>query len=159
AHTYAGHAHGAAGMRAAADRNDVGVALHEADGLERYTEPFAHALSKARLVPLPARQRADRDLDLSARQHFHLRPFARIAHGELDVVRQPTPPQLAFRFRFSTPPAELLPLRHRHAPVHRLLVVAVVIGDAKRRAVRQLLGRDEIAPPDLDAVDAGLERC
>ena len=54
-------------MRAAADRHDVGVALHELDLLERHAEPLADALREARLVPLPARQRADRDLDLAFR--------------------------------------------------------------------------------------------
>src|SRR5205085_1310379 len=36
AHADAGHPHRAAGMRAAADRNDIGVALYQSDFLERY---------------------------------------------------------------------------------------------------------------------------
>src|SRR5262245_18082447 len=71
AHAHAGHAHGAARVRAAADRDDVGVALDQANLFERHAEPFAHALGEARLMPLPARERADGDLDDAIRQDLH----------------------------------------------------------------------------------------
>src|SRR6185295_14240146 len=55
AHAQTRHAHRAAGMRAAADRNDIGIALYQAYRLERHAKPLAHALREARLVALPAR--------------------------------------------------------------------------------------------------------
>ena len=50
-------------MRAGAEFRAVGVAGDEADALVLDPEPFAEQLGIAGLVPLPARQRADLDLD------------------------------------------------------------------------------------------------
>src|SRR5216684_3621847 len=73
-------------MRAAADRNDIGIALKQADGVERYAEPFRDALCEARLVALAARQRTDRELDAAFQQHRDCRVFARRPAGRLDVI-------------------------------------------------------------------------
>src|SRR5262249_39647119 len=99
-----------------------------------------------------------RDLDYPAGQHLHLRPFARIAHRQLDVVREPYATQLAVPPRFRAALAETMPVGERDTAVHRLFVIAVVIGHAERRAIGQLVGRDQVAPPDLDPVDAGFDR-
>ena len=158
AHADARHAHRASRMRPAADRNDVGVALYQSDLLERHAEPLAHALGEARFMPLAARQRPDRDFDSALGPHADSRPFPRITHGELDVVREPDAAQPAAPPRLGVPLAEIGPVGERQRLVHCLAVIAVVVGNAEGGAIREFLRRDEIAPPDLDSVDAGLER-
>ena len=59
----AGDAHRAAGMRAAAGADAVGVVRDEIDALERHAEPFADQLREAGLVALAAVHRAEHQLD------------------------------------------------------------------------------------------------
>src|SRR5204862_2222957 len=83
----------AAGMRAAADRDAIGVARHELHRVDRHPEPFGDQLRKARLVALPLGCRADDDLDGAAdaalRLHRHFGLLARRAGGGVDIVRDP----------------------------------------------------------------------
>jgi len=86
---------------AAADRNDVGVALDQRDAIDRYAEPLADALRETGLVALAARQGADRDVDAAFRPHRDLRIFARRAAGRLDVVGKPDAAQPAAALRLA----------------------------------------------------------
>src|SRR5690606_31921551 len=95
AHHVACHAHRAAGMRSAADRDDVGVVLEYANVFEAYAEPVRYALGVARLVALARRQGADVDVDPALGIDDHLGPFARLAHRDLDVVPDADAAQLA----------------------------------------------------------------
>ncbi len=61
------HAHRAAGVRAAADGGDVGVAGEEPHLRELDAEPLDDELREAGLVALAGRQRADHDVDAAAR--------------------------------------------------------------------------------------------
>ena len=63
-HDDAGEPQRAAGMRAAADRDAVGVAGHEAHAVDRHAEPFGDELREAGLVSLALRHGADDDFDL-----------------------------------------------------------------------------------------------
>ena len=57
-------------MRARAHAHDVGVALNEAHAVERNAEPFDDHLRERCLVPLPARLRAERDINPALGQHL-----------------------------------------------------------------------------------------
>src|SRR5690242_20555440 len=89
----------AAGMRAAADRNAIGVARHELHRIYRHAEPFGDQLRKARLVALPLGCRADDDFDRAADRAFrlygHLGLFARRAGRGVDIIGDPDAAVLA----------------------------------------------------------------
>ena len=97
-------------MGAAADRNDIGVALDQVDAIERHAEPFSDALGEAGLMALAARQRADRDIDPAFGQDRHLGPFTRRA-GELDVIGERDAAALAAPRRPGAPLREAAPVR------------------------------------------------
>ena len=78
--------HAAAGMRAAADRDPVGVAGDEAHALDRHAEPFGDELREARLVALALRDDADDELDEAVGRHGDLGLLARHAGGDVDVI-------------------------------------------------------------------------
>ena len=157
-HHNARHAHRAAGMGAAADRNHVGVALDQADRFDRDAEPFRHALRKAGLVALAARQRADHDVDAAFRLHGDARVFARRAAGRLDVVGKPDAAQLPAPLGFAAALAEAVPVGQRQGAVHRFRVVAAVIGHAERIGIGLRRGGNEVAAPQLDAILSKLLR-
>src|SRR6185437_14477817 len=104
------HPHRTVGMAAAADRNDVGVALDELDALERDAEPFGDALREARLVSLAARQCADHDIDAALARDRDPRIFARRPARRLDVVGKPDAAQLVAPFGFHPALAETVPV-------------------------------------------------
>src|SRR5258707_14701215 len=106
-------------MRAAADRNDVSVALKQMYALDRRAEPFRHALREARLVALPARQSAHRNVDAALRLHRYPRIFAREATGRLDVVGKPDTAQPAAALGIAAALAESLPVGERQRALHR----------------------------------------
>ena len=85
-----GMAHRAAGMRAAADADDVGVAHDDVDALDRHAKQLRRYLGEAGLVPLPGRLRADHDID-PALGHRDLGALARRADRGFDVIGEPRP--------------------------------------------------------------------
>ncbi len=78
--------HAAAGMRAAADRDEVGIAGDEAHALDRHAEPFVDELREARLVALALRHDADDEIDKAVGRHRDLGLLARHAGGDIDVI-------------------------------------------------------------------------
>src|SRR5438552_18935173 len=90
-HDDAAEAERAAGMRAATDRDAIGVARHELHRVDRHPEPFGDQLRKARLVALPLGCRADDDLDGAAdaalRLHGHFGLLARPRGGRAHMAR------------------------------------------------------------------------
>src|SRR5207249_3060123 len=54
--------------------------------------------------------------------------------------------------------AKALVVDHRQRPVERRLVLARVVDEARRGAVRELLGADQVAPADLGRVEAARVR-
>ena len=81
--------HAAAGMRAAADRDAIGIAGDEAHGLDRHAEPFGDELREARLVALALRDDADDKLDEAVGRHRDFRFLARHAGRDVDVIADP----------------------------------------------------------------------
>src|SRR5262249_58102207 len=110
--------HRPAGRGAAADWNDIGVALDKVDAIKRHAEPFRGALGEAGLMALAARQRADRDVDAAFGQDRHLGPLARRAGGELDVIGERNAAALAAPRRPRAPLREAAPVRARERGVH-----------------------------------------
>src|SRR5450631_238480 len=140
-------------MRAAADRYDVGIALHEAHPFERDAEPLTDALGKARFVPLAARQGTDNHIYAVVGADNDLGPFARVAHSELDVVCEPNTPELAALLGFFPPPLDCIPLTQAHRMVHDALILAAVVSHPGWIAIWQLVGTDQISPPQLDRIE------
>src|SRR5205823_14913534 len=129
-HADAAEAERAAGMRAAADRDAIGVARHELHRVDRHAEPFGDQLRKARLVALPLGCRADDDLDGAAdaalRLHRHFGLLARRAGGGVDIVRDPNAAIFAVPTRRLAPLRNARPIRDlQHAPHDAVIGAAV----------------------------------
>ena len=84
----------ARGIGAAPDRHLAGIALDEADGLERHAEPFVHQLGIDRRVSLAVRMRAGDDGDRAARIEAQIHALVEDA-ALLDVVGHGAAAQLA----------------------------------------------------------------
>ena len=158
AHDDPRHAHRARRMRPAAFRDDVGVAGHQANAVEGHPEPVGDALGEGGLVPLPARQRADHDFDQVRRPHFDPGALDGKARGDLDRVGEPDAAQPAARPRLGAPRRKPVPVGEAKRPVHRLLVVAAVIGEPERRPVGHGGGRNQVAPAQRHRVETVLAR-
>ena len=145
-----------AGMRAAAFLDDVGVALDDIDVVERHAEPLGHALREGGLVALPARQRADHDVDLAARLHGDIGALARIAAGGFEVTAQSDAAQPFAFLRRGAALLETSPIAELHGAVHHHAVGAVVVNDALRVLVGKCRRRNEIAFAQAHAIEAVL---
>jgi hypothetical protein len=90
----------ARGVRAAAERHRVGVALDKADVLERNAEPVGHELRVGGGVPLAVAVRAGHDRHHAARIEAQL--HALIEHARvLQVIDEGAAAKLSLFFRFS----------------------------------------------------------
>src|SRR5262245_6847732 len=74
-----------AGMRAGGEFVAVGVAGDETDVVVLDPQPLAEKLGVTGLMPLPARQRADLDLDKALREYRHDRLLRRRTALRLDI--------------------------------------------------------------------------
>src|SRR5262249_48012555 len=75
----------------AAERDYVGIALHEADHVVRQAEPVGEDLRKSRLVPLADRLRAGGQRSRAVRREADIDILARRATGRLDVIGEAEP--------------------------------------------------------------------
>ena len=146
-------------MRTAALLDDIGVVFENVHVVERHAEPFRHALRKCRLVALPAGQRADHDIDAALRLHRNVGALARIAAGGFEVTAKSDAAQPLAPARLGAAPLKSLPLAERKRALHHGAIGAVVVGDALRVLVGERRRRNEIAPPQRDAIEAVLLRC
>ena len=158
AHDDAGEPHRAGGMRAAAFLDDVGVAFDDVHVVERHAKPFGDALREGGLVALPARERADHDIDAALRMHGDIGALARIAAGGFEITAQPDAAQLLALARLGAALLETLPVAELHRALHHRAIGAVVVGDALRILVGKGRRRNEIAPAQRDAIEAVLAR-
>ena len=158
AHDDAGEPHRARRVRAAAFLDDVGVALVDIDVVERHAEPLRHALRKRGLVALPARERADHDVDPALRMHGDVGALARIAAGGFEIAAQPDAAQPLALARFGAAALETRPVAELHGAIHHHAIGAVVVGDALRVLVGKRRRRNEIALAQRDAIEAVLLR-
>ena len=141
-------------MGAAADGSEVGIAGDQPDLLEADTEPFDDELGEARLVTLAGRQRAEHDVDAAVGTHRDLGALARHAGVELDVVGEAdaaVPATLARREAALLEPVPVGPGDHA---ILGGRVVAAVVDEAERVAIRHRVTRHEVAPPQRHAIEA-----
>ena len=75
--------------------------------------------------------------------------------AELDVRRDGAAAQLAPPLALLAPRGKAIPVGELKAYIHQLLELAAVVGVMRRRVIRQRFRLDEIAPAQLDAIDAG----
>ena len=145
--------HAARAVAAAADRHRIGVALHEADVLERHAEPFGGHLRIDGGVALTMRMGAGKDGEHAARiesQHHTI-----VEHcGFLEKIADAAAAQLAVLLRLGGAFLEAVPVGDLQALVHDMDEVPGIVGDAGLQLVRHGGRRNEIAPPDFDRIDA-----
>ena len=150
------------------ERRDRGVGVQHVDVVDRDAELLGDDHRPARLVALAVRRGAGDDLHLAGGEHAHRgrlpttgRVLERREHAarreaaHLDVAREADAEVLRGS---GGPPlgllgAHVLVADHLEGAVERGLVVTRVEHQAGRRGVRELVGRDEVAPPDLGRID------
>ena len=148
--------HRAARMRAAADRDKVGVVGDEADFSERDLQPVADQLRKARLVPLPAAHGADDQLDRAVGADRQLGAFARDAAGHFDVICDADAAAQAARFRCRLARRKFVPVGRVERVIHAGGIVAAVVCHADAVGERHRVRRDQVAPAQFYPVEAML---
>ena len=139
-----GVAHRAAGVRAAAEADNIGVAHDDVDVFDRHGEQRTDDLRETRLVPLPARARPDHDLDPALRRHRDLAALAGRADRGFDIVREPEAEQFSARFRLGPARREAVPIGDPHRQIHVGLVGAAVVASADGIRVWHRLRRDQV---------------
>ena len=92
--------HAARAVGAAPDRHLVGVALDEADDLERHAEPFVHHLRVDGLVALAVRMGAGKDRERAARIEAHHHAVVE-DRGFFEEIADAAAAQLAVLLRFA----------------------------------------------------------
>src|ERR1700747_3502810 len=126
-------------MRAAADRDPIGVAGDDAHGFDRHAKPFGDELGETRLMTLTLRHHADDKLDDTFRQHQEFRLLARYAGGYIDVVADTDAAIFAALSRFAAALFETGPVAKLQRRIHGADVIAVIVFDAKWIPIRQFL--------------------
>ena len=140
--------------RAPAPRDQVAVALHDADALHRDAGLVAEELRVDRFVPLPVRLRADVKADAPILLEDDLRALRRVAQDRFDVVAEPEAAQLAALRALRLPRREARPVAFRLDPREHPVEIAHVIKLARGAAVGEGVGGDEVLPPELPGVHA-----
>ena len=74
--------------------------------------------------------------------------------AELDVGRDGAAAQLAPPLALFAPRGKAVPVGEPEAYIHQLLELAAVVGVMGRRVIRQRFRLDQIAPAQLDPIDA-----
>jgi hypothetical protein len=132
----------------------VGVAVHDADLLERHAEHVDRQLREAGVDALPHRHGGHRQLDDAFGQHVHRHHLRqRVAAGPFEEGGDAAAAQAALRLRRHAARLEALPVGQRQALVEHLLELADVVGLPHRILVGHLRGADHVAAAQLGAVD------
>src|SRR5262249_32724197 len=151
-----GVTHGTAGMRAAADLHHVGVAEDDVDALDRHVDEVGDDLGEARLVALAARLGADHHVDAALRTYADACLLVGRADRGLHVVGEAAAEQPAALAGLALALSKAVPVGDRHRPLHVVLVAAAVVIHADRVAVGHRLRPNQVAAPELHAIDAEL---
>ncbi len=137
----------------------AGVALDDADRLDRQAEPVAEHLGISGLVPLPVRLGADRGLDDAVAADADVGEFlGRAATGDLDIISDPAAVAQPLGGRRRLARGEPGPVGARQRLVEHGGEVADVEGQAEPVGVRQLVGAEQVAAADLVGADPQLAR-
>src|SRR5664280_2184648 len=137
----------------------IGVALDDADFLERHAEDVDRQLRVAGLDALPHLLRRREDLDEAVRRHVdaHLL-FEGVAAGPFQKRGDAAATQQAARFALAPPRRKAVPVGERQALVENFLEAAAVVGLGQRVLVRHLRRRDHVAAAQLGRVEPELAR-
>src|SRR5438270_7735258 len=122
-------------MRAATCGNPGSVVGDVSDALERHAKPFGDELRETGLVALSRGHGAHYQLDSAFRKHGDFGALAWSTARDLDVIRDADTSQLAVLSRCGLAGCKSIPIGERPCRVHRVLVAAAVVGDAKRVGV------------------------
>jgi hypothetical protein len=98
-------------------------------------------------------------LDAAIVGELHARRFAAGGGGDLDIVRDAETALPAARFGLLAPLREVRVMRALEAFFQQPRIIARVERNTPPVLVRQLFGRDQIAPAQFDAVDADFRGC
>ncbi|MCO5546661.1 hypothetical protein L7F22_000095 [Adiantum nelumboides] len=147
----------AAGPGAA--RDERGVGLDVADPVHRDAEPVRHQHRERRRVPLTVRRGAGRHRRRAVVVHGHRAVLAAPAPGgDLDVDRDADAQahRVVVLATARLLLAQLVVAGHPQRLAQRQVVVADVVAGTGRGGVREDVGREQVAPAQLDRVDAQL---
>src|SRR5262249_56933876 len=133
--------HAAAGMRAAAARDAVGMAGEAVQDVDRHAEPFGDELSEAGFVTLALRHYADNEFDDPVGPHGELRLLARHAGRNIDIGAHRNAATFAALSRLAAALVEARPVAELERHIHGADVIAIVVFDTKWVPVRQFLLR------------------
>ena len=146
---------------AAAAAHQVGVALHQADALHRDARLCADDHRERRLVALAMRRGAGHHRGTAIGVHRHRAVLAgATTGGDLHVHRHPDAEQHSITTgaaRRLLPTKLVVPRQPGHF-LERSGVRPAVVRDAGERVEREHVVGQQVAPPDLDGVDAQGER-
>src|SRR5881409_48825 len=144
----------------------MAVSPWRTDIVHRNPQAVGDDLGKGRFEPLAMRARACEHGDLARRldPHGGALPagdgcgLGRADARGLHEGREADPEVAPVVARAALEVAKALVVDHRQRPVERRLVLARVVDEARRGAVRELLGADQVAPTDLGRVEAARAR-
>src|SRR5207248_7654548 len=123
--------HAAPGMRAAADRDPIGIAGNDAHGFDRHAEPLSDKLGEARLMALALRHHANHELDDAVGENRELRFLAPHTGRNIDVSTDRNAAISAALARLAAALLEARPIAELERRVHGADVIAVVVFDTK----------------------------
>ncbi len=155
-----GAAHGRRARTAGAAAGDqlVAVALQQPDAVERDAELVGQNLRKGRRVALAVIERAGDDGHRAVVLEADAALFGGHRRGGLDIAGDAEAAQLAGALAVALARLEALDVGALHRILEQAGEVAAVVVDAGRRLERHFLGLDEIAPAQLEPVDAEFGR-
>ena len=119
---------------------------------------FATTRGKRREMPLSHRLHAEADGDLAVASNRRSAFSLRMPPATSRKQHMPDAAQLSGFARCRAPPGEAVPVGERQRLVHDGFELAAVVDRSVRRLVRHRVGRDEVAPAQLDPIDAHLAR-
>ena len=147
--------HGPGPVRSPPLLHSRGIAVDEAHRVEVDAEPVGRDLRVGGLVTHAEVLGSGEHGDRAVRVRFDLRVVGGDAAVVLDVGGGRDAAQPAARGRLRAPRFEPRHVDGVDGAVEVRPEVAPVVDEAARRGPRHVAGGDEVAPPDLDAVDAG----
>ena len=143
---------------AAAGDQRIAVALHQADAVERDAELFGEHLREGRSVALPIIERAGDDGHRAIGVEAEGSLLGGHRRGGFDVAGDAKPAQFAGALAVALALIEAFDVGAHERVLEQAGEIPAVVDDAGGGLERHLTRLDEIAPPQLEAVDADLRR-
>ena len=143
---------------AAAGDELIAVALHELDAVERHAELLGEDLREGRGVALAVVERAGDDGDSAVVVEADAAHFGGAGGGGLDVAADAETAQSAGFLALALALLESGDIGLFHRVIEQAGEVAGIVDQAGRRRERNILGADEIAASQFEAVDAEFGR-